>query len=280
MRNDLREHMQDKWFYSESGEQRHGPMSIQDLGIILSNKNNSEQFFVWYPGMPNWARAGDIDELRAYLRPPPIPETPPPLIPETLPPPIPETPREDSSVPSAGKPSHLYPWRRFFARWVDIYLFLVPFFVLLGITFPTLFLTNQSQTTSSGHDYIYTIVGLAAYAIFETFCLNVFGGTFGKFLYGIRVAPRNARQFDLSLALKRSLAVWARGLGFGIPIVSLITLFVGYKTLTKEGQTSWDRDFNCIVIHSELSPMRWFLIAIVWLLVFLIYATIIAITSH
>src|SRR5262249_17979727 len=124
--------------------------------------------------------------------------------------------------------------------------------------------------------FIYAIVGLAAYAIFETFCLNIFGGTFGKKIYGIRLVPTQADRITFPAALKRSFSVWARGLGLGIPLVSFITILVAYFDLKKEGQTPWDRDLHFVVHHRDLSVLRWLLIAFVWLLLLSLYGVVIA----
>jgi hypothetical protein len=136
----------------------------------------------------------------------------------------------------------------------------------LGITFPTLFASSDKSV-----DAVYAILGSGAYAVFEGFCLNAFGTSLGKRLYGINLIRDDNEGFTLSLSLKRSLAVWVRGLGFGIAIASFVTLIVAYQTLTREGESSWDRDFQCTITHSKLSILRWMWILIVWLLTLSIY---------
>lgn len=180
-----------------------------------------------------------------------------------------------ATKPVQGAPSNLHPWRRFFARMIDLYFFVLLvflFFFFLEIMWPELFAVEQSRTDARGKDFLYGLAVIAAYSIFEAFCLNVFGGTFGKSLYGIRVAPKAGDRIIFSVALQRSLAVWIRGLGLGIPIVAVVTLLVAYRTLMKNGQTSWDRNFNCVVVHRKLSIARWFVVAIAWLFLLSLYA--------
>ncbi|MFN3656924.1 MAG: RDD family protein [Pseudolabrys sp.] len=256
--------MNNNWYYSETGEQSHGPISIEDLGRILVGKNNSANFLVWFPGMPDWTRAGNVADLKRYFQ-------------QNAPPPLRAKPNDAVVMaPVQSTPSVLHPWRRYFARILDLYIFMLIFFFFLGVAFPELSATNQTR----GTDYLYTLIGLAAYSVFETFCLNVFGTTFGKLLYGIRLETKAGDQIAFIAALKRSLSIWVRGLGLGIPIIALVTLVVAYRTLLKEGQTSWDRDFNFVVLHRDLSIFRWFVIAVAWLLLLSIWAILIAAGSR
>jgi hypothetical protein len=107
--------------------------------------------------------------------------------------------------------------------------------------------------------------------VFEAFCLNIFGVTFGKFLYGIRLTRLANEQISLAIAFKRSLAVWVRGLGLGIPIVALFTLITAYRTLMKDRQTTWDRDFECAIIHRNFTLLRGVIVTFVWALVIATY---------
>ena len=84
-----------------------------------------------------------------------------------------------------------------------------------------------------------TVLGFFA----NIFLLGITGTTLGKWIYGIRVAKQDGSSLGIGLAFKRELAVFVRGYGFGIPLVSLFTLVTGYRTLTSEKMASWDRDY-------------------------------------
>jgi uncharacterized RDD family membrane protein YckC len=113
--------------------------------------------------------------------------------------------------------------------------FTLIFFLVLGALFPELFASDQA-TSRREYEYLYWLVGFGAYTIFETILLNVFGTTLGKVLYRIRLRDLEGKKFGFTIALKRSLAVWVRGFGFGIPLVTLITLLVAFRTLRTEGK--------------------------------------------
>jgi RDD family/GYF domain 2 len=261
--------MDDNWYCAEAADRSSGPMTIEELGRILRTKTNSVDFWVWCPGMPDWGRAGEQFALRRYFQPPPItPHSRSPASGQLV------IDRDDRPILAKEEVSSLHPWRRYFARWFDLYIFYLFFFFFLGITFPRMF-----EGYDKSLDALFAIFGMAAYAVFEGFCLNVFGTSLGKRLYGIKLTRADKDGFILSVAFKRSFAVWVRGLGIGIPIVAIITSIVAYRTLKREKQTSWDRDFQCITTHSELSALRWISIVAVWLLIPVVYVFLIALAS-
>jgi hypothetical protein len=57
-------------------------------------------------------------------------------------------------------------------------------------------------------------------------------------------------------ALQRSLLVWYRGLGMGLPLVYFATWYKGQETLTSKGITTWDRDCGTDVHHEDLGAIR------------------------
>lgn len=261
--------MEDNWYCAEAANRSYGPITIEELGRILRTKANSVDFLVWCPGMPDWGRAGEQFALRRYFQPPPIAS-------------LSHSPasgqlvidRDDRPFLAEEEVSSLHPWRRYFARMFDLYFFYLFFFFFLGVAFPRVF-----ESSDKSLDVVYAIFGSAAYAVFEGFCLNVFGTSLGKRLYGIKLTRTDKDGFILPVAFKRSFAVWVRGLGIGIPIVAIVTLIVAYRTLKREKQTSWDRDFQCITAHSELSALRWISIVAVWLLVLAVYVFLVALAG-
>jgi len=252
----------DEWYYSTDGKQSLGPVSAEELGRILAAQGGAENVLAWRPGMANWAGAASVPELKSYLQPPPRP----PEIALLDPTPVDHERKRESSA--------VHPWRRYFARIFDLYLFALVFFFALGLLAADWF----SGPPSRSSDLLLSFVSVATYSIFETFCLFVFGGTLGKLLYGIRLAPKSGGRIGLRLALKRSVAVWVQGMGIGIPIIALVTFVLAYRTLRREGQTNWDRDLKFVVLHRKLSYLRWFVVALVWFLILSTYAGLMALS--
>jgi hypothetical protein len=59
------------------------------------------------------------------------------------------------------------------------------------------------------------------------------------------------------------------GLGLGIPLVSFLTLLVGYNRLTKRGITTWDEKGQLKVTHKDLG---WVRVTLAVLVPFIIFA--------
>jgi hypothetical protein len=163
----------------------------------------------------------------------------------------------------AAPPPSLHPWRRYFARMFDIYVFSFGAAVVVGILFPNLF----SSKSDAGNDQITGLLFLAAYIPVEAFCLYAFSTSLGKALYGIRIASGSQLAFPpiaFSQALRRSMLVWFRGLGMGIGIVTLFTLVTAFNNLKKNRTTTWDADMGWTVTHSEYGALRWIGILTCW----------------
>jgi len=72
-----------KQYYYANGDQQLGPFSIQEL----QSKNLRKDTYVWYEGLSDWTRAGDLPELgglfetpqaQMQTQNPPLHQTPPP----------------------------------------------------------------------------------------------------------------------------------------------------------------------------------------------------------
>jgi hypothetical protein len=68
-----------KYHYSE-GDNQFGPLTIEEL----KDKKITKDTMVWYEGLDNWVKAGDVDELKERFKstPPPLSstkQTPPPI---------------------------------------------------------------------------------------------------------------------------------------------------------------------------------------------------------
>lgn len=167
-----------------------------------------------------------------------------------------EIPSEEKPKPSTTAKVH--PWIRYWARYIDIVAFSLVFGVFLAIFIP-------SALESS--DYLLTILILFVWIFAESALLSSWGTTPGKWLLRIKLAGPNGKP-EFSKALNRSFAVWLKGLGLGIPIISLFTLISSYNHLTKEGITSWDRDGNFTVSHEKIGVIR-IIVAIIVSAIFL-----------
>lgn len=67
-----------KYYYISDGQNQIGPLSRQEL----SDKNITRETWIWYEGLSEWQKAGDIEELAELFAqkqvPPPMPRPTPP----------------------------------------------------------------------------------------------------------------------------------------------------------------------------------------------------------
>lgn len=140
------------------------------------------------------------------------------------------------------------PWIRYWARIFDIYLFSLLGGALLGFFAPELLARTS--------DIVLGVVALLIWLVVESILLSVAGTTPGKSLLKIHIRRADGTEIGLRDAFTRSILVWWRGMGVGIPLISLFTLITAYTNLTTQGMTSWDRDSGFVVSHDEVGWTR------------------------
>jgi len=163
------------------------------------------------------------------------------------------------------------PWLRWAARWIDTCIFalviaLMPGFILGLADAPPE--TLDTFYDSPGADQAFGILFMVVYYTFlEPMMLSAWGTTPGKALLNIKVLQRNGEKLSYSQALTRSLSVWLKGMGLGIPLISLITLVRSYNFLRREGITEWDRDGDFSVSHQAIGSLKGMVIVLLLLTV-------------
>ena len=150
-----------------------------------------------------------------------------------------------------------HPWRRLFARTVDICTAGLVLFMLLIFAFSATMPEQAAGFAKAIENPIIAIVVL--YLIWlpaEALLLSLFGTTPAKWLFGIRVAHPGGNLLSFAAALNRSFLVFVQGVGFGIPFVALFTQLFAYRRLTKTGTTLWDTSTTAVVLHKKWGVFR------------------------
>jgi hypothetical protein len=156
--------------------------------------------------------------------------------------PIADDPTSAGAVAAALR---VRPWVRYFARMLDIMLFGALLGVGIEVALP--------GVLDHANDLLINAIVLGAWVFAEALLLASFGTTPGKALLGTRLIYTGGLRFGYGVALARSALVWWRGLGAGLPLITLITMIVGYNTLKRERRASWDADAGFIVQHRPLT---------------------------
>lgn len=227
------------WWYENSDEPQ-GPVTASELRQMIEDGRLSMNTLVWDGSMPEWVPASQIPEL--ILPPGESPEY--------------STKQDDDDTeyePHAPEPindgtategiNQVQPWVRLVARIFDYAICVV----LIGP-----FLANYLGVIDEGTTKIFFVPVLTfCWVIIETAFLSTFGKTPGKYLFGITVTDAQGNKPNQSTAFIRSINVWVLGMGMGLPIIYIVTLYMGYNRLKKNGTTPWDQKAQSIVIHTK-----------------------------
>lgn len=150
-----------------------------------------------------------------------------------------------------------HPWRRLFARTVDLgtagfALFLLVIFAF-GATMPQ---QAAGFAKAIENPIIASVVLCLIWLPVETLLLSLFGATPAKWLFGIKVEHPGGNLLSFAEALKRSFLVFVQGLGGGIPLVALFTQLFAYRRLTRTGTTLWDTSVSAVMLHKKWGVLR------------------------
>lgn len=276
--------MNDEAWYVTIDGQMHGPVPMDEIRALAERGDIGRDTLAWRHPMNEWRPIRALPELAARI-PPPLPSEEgerlrrgdaAPVMPgpgRAEPPPLPGTdPTGETDEPErrwsdggaarekpelramddGGAEAKPHPWRRFFARVADYSLFALPGGML--IMFPLAFVSPDGMAwMMEQDDWVAVMLIVAAFVPVEGWMLSRWGATPGKWMFSLRVEGKWGEQIDFAGATRRALHVWARGMGFAIPAVSVITQLVAGWKLEKKGETKWDQDLELAVRAGKLS---------------------------
>lgn len=149
------------------------------------------------------------------------------------------------------------PWRRWAARTLDLACGgIVVYMVLYKVGAYFGFLEGLDKFNET----IYTIAVLPLLLLLEIVVYELFGTTFGKWAFSLRVCDSGGKAVSSKVYFKRLLRLWGSGLGLWIPIVSFVTSVVQYRRLSSRGQTSYDEALGLGVVKERIHPLRWIVV--------------------
>jgi uncharacterized RDD family membrane protein YckC len=231
---------------------RQGPYQPFLLKEMLDEGELTPLDTVWHEGMEKWQPLGETDSLRSVLkreRPAPVKEQDEPV----------QAPR------SAGVKTQVVPleltlavlrerralgWRRFFARQIDMSIAVVA--VVAGAS--ALGWTDMWALISPNL-WVIILAPALLWIPVEAAMLAALGWTPGRLALAIRVVDLEGNRPAFLAALKRSVLVWAAGLGFGLPMGMLLPLaqwLYSFWHLQRFGSTLWDHSAGTRVTCRKL----------------------------
>ncbi len=137
------------------------------------------------------------------------------------------------------------PWRRYGARILDtsfnglfgIILFSIGFFAIAPDSADSFFSIFESGLGRIADVVLTTVLA----SIIGGAMIGVSGFTLGKLIFGVKITRADGKKLGLVAGWTRDFSVLLRGMGLGIPIIALFTMWFSFKTLTDTGSTNWDR---------------------------------------
>ncbi len=257
------------WYYEKNSE-REGPIAESVLYELLESKTISHDTLVWSSDLTDWTKACEVQNFTSIFN-KTTPKEPPSL----------KRSEQDSqnisdiSI-SAGQSNNIDaaegcldesdtkvvltpagPWRRYFARLFDLFLFGLLSGLIFGyvtaVWFPDvynlLFVEIENKILAN-------IIYLPMALIVEALVYSVFGSTPGKYLLGIKVVDMLSNKLMGMDYFYRNMSVWCYGLGFGLPLISLITMAKQHGNLKNKGSTGYDLDVKHRVLVIDTSYLR------------------------
>ena len=156
-------------------------------------------------------------------------------------------PGEQDRIPPAG-----CPWRRYFARSLDLSLY--------GLIWSIIALWGFRMNPDSFSLFIWTL--LCSYTawvlafVLEPLLLHFWGTTPGKWIFGLSVRDEDGNKLSISTALYRTWGVFIHGMGGGIPVYDLYRNIQCWRYCEVE-ELPWDLDNSCAIMVRERET-KWY----------------------
>lgn len=126
-----------------------------------------------------------------------------------------------------------YPWRRFFARMLDLSLY-----ALIWHVFTALVL-NLNIENNLFINLINSYVSIGIMLLLEPLLLSKYGTTLGKLVFGLIVRNIDGRKLTYKQGWHRTFEVFKKGMGYNIPIYDLFIMLANYDECKTQKFLPW-----------------------------------------
>ncbi len=162
----------------------------------------------------------------------------------------------DASLPTGWVMGHRVPWRRYGARLLDISVN-----GMIGIVpIATAWYAVAPSSADAFFNDLNPLLDVVLTSLLGCFISGIFigfsGSSLGKWIFGVQVLGQNMKPIGVAQGIQRDIEIWFKGLGCGIPLISLFTLVSAYNRLKEKGITSWDEGSGYLVVHRESTKLQ------------------------
>ena len=176
-------------------------------------------------------------------------------------------PEATSAKPRGWTDRSPHPWRRLGARLIDaqiVSIFVGVALVLAGTS--SAVMAHQALANIAPHAggllFFYVRAGILAViigcacALTNALLIGLTGMSPGKWLFGVKVVDKEGRPIGVPKAFVRELWVLVIGIGFNIPLVTIVAMGVSYASLMNRRTTAWDRAQRNVVVHRPFGALQ------------------------
>jgi len=139
------------------------------------------------------------------------------------------------------------PWVRYWARFLDS--------MIAGAAL-AMIANGLGIDVANWNNLVFGWIATVLWIPFEAAFVSSCGTTPGKWLLNIHLSNADRSNLTFGQALGRSIGMFVKGLGLGLPVVSFFTQLAGHSKLTKFGVTPWDRQYGVFVEHRPIRGGR------------------------
>lgn len=199
--------------------EKEGPLTDYEIREKIESGELNASTPAWHETLDAWITLGDIQLFNHSLHPNATPAGPTGK----------ETPARDTDDSSQNP--HLL--RRFWARWLDLYLF-------SGIWWLSMWVTGRNIEQLLIQPWI-MLLHYAPWFAIEALLISRYATTPGKWLLNLKVLNLDGSQLSLQASIIRSARVLLMGIGFGLTGLCLLCQAFGWFSAKRLGRPLWDR---------------------------------------
>ncbi|MEQ1706745.1 MAG: RDD family protein [Terricaulis sp.] len=154
-----------------------------------------------------------------------------------------------------------YPWARFWAKQIDLWLHSAVAGAALAIIWSSVAaMTGEASGLLSWTPVVAYFGAIFTYPITDALLVSATGGSPGRAVFRFAVRRRNGAKPPFGLALSRAWTCLFFGQGIGV--ASLFAWWASYSNLLQFNASLWDRDAGTEVIHRGPAWWSWLLLLI------------------
>jgi hypothetical protein len=132
------------------------------------------------------------------------------------------------------------PWRRYFARSLDISIY--------GLIWAALsYLVFRFKPQNASNLFFTLLNAYIAYGLmflFEPLMLRYWGTTPGKWILGLVIRNKHGHKLSYSEAFDRTRGLFGKGMGYGVPFYSAVRIYKSYSACMDGETLEWEEDLT------------------------------------